>query len=1006
MKKPITLSLSLLLTLFASAQSLNEAVVSTRLLKQIAAHPNEHILVYTLLEDRVDVADLGVEFEKDRLPVERRVETLIHTLKAKAENTQPAFIQYLQTVAGIHPASIRSFWITNVIFMEANAEAIAALSRRPELSWIDMNVANAADEFETMDCALAPVPNGREKGLEAINAPALWAMGYTGYGQVAFSADTGIDPFHPAINFKYRGLYADHSETWSSFDQNGNPISNNTPTNCGDHGNHTTGTILGLDRMTNDTIGVAFGANWIGAAILCGVGTEDNIGAFQWALDPDNNPATFEDMPDVINNSWFDPDMDSDQECEGIYKPIITALELAGIANIFSAGNEGPNPGTITVPKNINTDTLNSFTVGALNGNASSLPVADFSSQGPSACGGEGSLLIKPEVSAPGENVRSCELDGTYGTKSGTSMAAPHVAGAVLLLKEAFPYLSGKDLLRAIYHSCTDLGDTGEDNVFGMGIINVLAAYNLLISQGHVPVSPHVVNDALVVGFLGSGSYCLEEQGPILVFENAGTDTLYSLDVSFSLTKTSEPAPIASATVNWTGSLPPKERANFVIPLLNITNGTYLVEVTLDNPNGEADEKPLNNKGFQEFFYYVSESFNVYLGGIEDSLPCIGSNALLYSDYEGDGTIYWYTTANGNTPIGEGNYFTTSNLNFDFTYYAELVSTIYAGETNLHEPTFANDMQTGALIFDAYYDFRLKSVKLYPESPGVRLLQILDASGEVIVSKSLFLFQAGEQRVNLNIPIPKGENMRIKLSGTNSLPYSAEANFPYSIGTDLGLIKTSNHPSAPESTWFYFYDWEVEMPSACGRQAVLVDVVPTNNAPQAQFSSSSDTIDFNNNQPVVFINESISATEWLWSFGDGTTSTEENPSHLYPAEGLYKCVLTVLGPDGCSDSFSKDIVIESTVSGLMDDPELEGALLVYPNPVGDYLHVNYMFREEQKLELKVMDALGRIVYAEAPRAFGIQGQHLIDVNSWSNGIYYLMLRNGKASLGRKVVVLK
>jgi subtilisin family serine protease len=1005
MKNVFTLILSLLIITTSSAQSLNESIVSARLIKHIATHPEAPVLVYTLLEDRVDVEAMGSAFEKNRLPVGQRVETLIHALKAKAENSQPSFIQYLETVAGVNPASIRSFWITNVIFVEANAEAIAAMSHRAGVSWIDMNVENALEEHETMDCALPPVPNGREKGLEAINAPAIWAMGYTGYGQVAFSADTGIDPFHPAINFKYRGLYADHSETWGSFDENGNPISNITPTNCGDHGNHTTGTMLGLDRMTNDTVGVAFGANWIGAAILCGIGTADNIGAFQWALDPDNNPATFEDMPDVINNSWWDPDMDSDQECEGVYKPILTALEAAGIANIFSAGNEGPNPGTITVPKNINTDTLNSFTVGALNGNASSLLIADFSSQGPSACGGEGSLLIKPEVSAPGENVRSCELDGTYGTKSGTSMAAPHVAGAVLLLKEAFPYLTGKDLLRAIYHSCMDLGELGEDHVYGMGIIDVLAAFNLLVSQGHVPVSPHIANDVLLVGFITDGGYCLEEVGPELVFENAGTDTLFSLDIGLSLTNTAELSPTISTTVNWTGSLSPKERANFVIPLLNIPNGYYLLDVILANPNGVADVRPLNNKGFQEFLYYASESFNAYVGGIEDSPPCIGSSAMLYADYEGDGTIYWYTTANGLTPIGEGNTFTTANLNFDFTYYAELVNTVYAGETHLQESVFANDLQPGALTFDANYDFLLKSVKVYPETAGPRLLQILNGTGQIMISKTLLLFVPGEQRVNLNISIPKGENMRIRLSGANSLPYSEEANFPYFIGNDLGVIKTSNHPTAPLNTWFYFYDWEVEVPSACGRQPVFVDVLATGNAPIALFSTSSDTIDFNDNEPVAFTNESTSATEWLWFFGDGTTSTEEHPSHLYTAEGVYKCILTVLGPDGCSDSFSKDIVIEGLVSDLNNDSNLEGAVLVYPNPVGDYLHINYSFWEVQQLELTVVDALGRVVYAEAARDYAVRGRHLIDVNSWPNGIYYLILGNGQASLANKVVLI-
>ena len=51
------------------------------------------------------------------------------------------------------------------------------------------------------------MPDGLEKGLVAINAPAMWALGYTGYGTKVFVADTGVDPTHPAISIQYHGNY-------------------------------------------------------------------------------------------------------------------------------------------------------------------------------------------------------------------------------------------------------------------------------------------------------------------------------------------------------------------------------------------------------------------------------------------------------------------------------------------------------------------------------------------------------------------------------------------------------------------------------------------------------------------------------------------------------------------------------------------------------------------------------------------------------------------------------
>ena len=211
-------------------------------------------------------------------------------------------------------------------------------------------------------------------------------------------------------------------------------------------------------------------------------------------------------MPDAINNSWFDPGVNG--ECNSAYVNILNAAEAVGIAIVFSAGNDGPNASTITSPKNINTDLVNSFAVGAVNGNSNTFTIAGFSSRGPSICGGEESLLIKPEVSAPGQNVRSCELDGSYGLKSGTSMAAPHVAGAIVLLKEAFPTLTGTEIKLALYFTCRDLGTVGEDNTYGMGIIDVLAAFNYLVDQGNEPVEPGVENDIMFVDVVAEERNC------------------------------------------------------------------------------------------------------------------------------------------------------------------------------------------------------------------------------------------------------------------------------------------------------------------------------------------------------------------------------------------------------------------------------------------------------------------------------------------------------------------
>ena len=141
-------------------------------------------------------------------------------------------------------------------------------------------------------------------------------------------------------------------------------------------------------------------------------------------------------------------------------------------------------------PQRIKSNPVNVFSVGSVNGNvAFPQPISGFSTRGPSQCPSNGTLNIHPEVVAPGENVRSAwGMDG-YNSISGTSMSSPHVSGAVLLLKEAFPQLTGAQLLTALYTTATDMGVTGEDNVYGNGLIDVHAAF-LWLAQQHTPRDP------------------------------------------------------------------------------------------------------------------------------------------------------------------------------------------------------------------------------------------------------------------------------------------------------------------------------------------------------------------------------------------------------------------------------------------------------------------------------------------------------------------------------------
>jgi hypothetical protein len=160
-----------------------------------------------------------------------------------------------------------------------------------------------------------------------------------------------------------------------------------------------------------------------------------------------------------------------------------------------SAGNDGDaGPGR---PADRASDDYNTCAVGAVDANTPGWPVAFFSARGPSYCTPTGEPAIKPDLAAPGVDVRSSYPGGEYIYASGTSMASPHVNGVVALMLEACPYLTVNEVKQILYDTAVDLGDPGEDNDYGWGMIDALAAVNMAIEVCS-PRPPHAWDDTHV----------------------------------------------------------------------------------------------------------------------------------------------------------------------------------------------------------------------------------------------------------------------------------------------------------------------------------------------------------------------------------------------------------------------------------------------------------------------------------------------------------------------------
>jgi subtilisin family serine protease len=263
-------------------------------------------------------------------------------------------------------------------------------------------------------------------------------MGITGQGIVVGGQDTGYDWQHPALRRAYRGFnegQVNHAYNWhDAWSDSLAPFDNDF------HGTHTMGTIVGDEGETNH-IGMAPGAKWIGCRNMeRGLGNPASytecMEFFLAPYPPGGDP--FRDgevsmAPALINNSWGCPNIEGCDDT--VLEPATEALRAAGIMMVVSAGNEGPGCQTVTEPP-ARYDAV--FSVGATDRVGG---ITGFSSRGPVP---QATDLLKPDITAPGANIRSSVPGGGYATADGTSMAGPHVAGLVALMWSANPALIGQ----------------------------------------------------------------------------------------------------------------------------------------------------------------------------------------------------------------------------------------------------------------------------------------------------------------------------------------------------------------------------------------------------------------------------------------------------------------------------------------------------------------------------------------------------------------------------------
>jgi len=266
----------------------------------------------------------------------------------------------------------------------------------------------------------AKLGTGPTWGIKSLKADRLWAQGLTGKGVLVGHLDTGVDASHPAL----KGAIGKFAE----FDKAGDHVPNAQPSDSGEHGTHTAGTIVGRSGLKG-AFGVAPEAQLASAMVIEGGQVIDRILAgMDWVIGEGVRI-----MSMSLGLRGFTP----------AFQTVIDSLRAANVLPVIAVGNEGPN--TSRSPGNY----ANVLSVGAMDARGQ---VADFSGSEQFA---RTLNPLCPALVAPGVEILSCVPGGKYKTMDGSSMATPHVAGLAALLLQAKPSATADELERAIVGSCS-----------------------------------------------------------------------------------------------------------------------------------------------------------------------------------------------------------------------------------------------------------------------------------------------------------------------------------------------------------------------------------------------------------------------------------------------------------------------------------------------------------------------------------------------------------------------
>jgi PKD repeat protein len=380
---------------------------------------------------------------------------------------------------------------------------------------------------------------------------------------------------------------------------------------------------------------------------------------------------------------------------------------------------------------------------------------------------------------------------------------------------------------------------------------------------------------------------------------------------------------------------------------------------------------------------------------VHDTANCGATSFVLTAN--GTGTINWYNVATGGTPIATGGTYTTPVLSTSATYFVEnsIISPI--ANVGKADSVGGGGMHTNSsyyLIFNCTAPFTLKTVKVYAGAAGSRTIVVRNSSGQALnppLSATVTL-PAGMSTVTLNFNIPVGTGYQLVCTNSNPNMYRSTGGitFPYTYG---GLVSITG-TNASVSRYYFFYDWEVQGQNCISARSPLNASI-NSIAPDAGFSTAVS------GWSVIFTDQSVNPASFKWKFGDGSESTQQNPTHVYAGDGTYQ--VTQIVYNGCGvDSTTQTVTV--TTAGIAENRG-EVSINIYPNP-SNHQTVNIAVSGgTQPSSVQVFNVMGSLVdvlnYCDRSSNGWIYFYHTSKLPA---GLYYIVIHAVSDKMVSKLVI--